>query len=274
MSVPTEVFAARGAKAAPFVLARPVRALAWPAAGLALLLLLWWWGGRLIAGNPATANFAGFAPGPALASLLELLRSGQLWTAVAPSLARIGQGLLWAALIGVPAGVLVGSLAAVRKLTNFPFQLLRMISPLAWMPIAVLAFDSWDGAIVFLIVMAAVWPVVFSTAFGVQRIDPLYYQVARNFGADFGKTLRRLILPAVAPDIFAGLRLAVGVAWVVLVPAEYLGVTSGLGYAINDARDTLSYDRLAALVVVIGVIGYLLDSAFALLIRRFSWQGS
>ena len=102
----------------------------------------------------------------------------------------------------------------------------------------------------------AVWPVLFSTAQGVRRIDPMWFKVAKNLGADGIMMLRRVIMPAIGQDIFAGIRLAVGVAWIVLVPAEYLGVTSGLGYAINDARDTLEYDTLAAMVVVIGVIGF------------------
>ena len=84
--------------------------------------------------------------------------------------------------------------------------------------------------------------------------------------------LRRIILPAIGQDIFAGIRLAVGVAWIVLVPAEYLGVTSGLGYAINDARDTLEYDSLAAMVVVIGLLGFMLDGICVSLIKRFSWH--
>ena len=140
------------------------------------------------------------------------------------------------------------------------------------MPVAVLAFDTWDAAIVFLVAVAAVWPVLFSSAQGVRRIDPLWFKVARNLGADGLQMLRRIIFPAIAQDIFAGIRLAVGVAWIVLVPAEYLGVTSGLGYAINDARDTLEYDTLAAVVVVIGVIGFVLDGVCVALIRRFSWH--
>ncbi|MDX1352687.1 MAG: ABC transporter permease subunit, partial [Thiomicrorhabdus sp.] len=113
---------------------------------------------------------------------------------------------------------------------------------------------------------------VFGTAHGVQRIDPNWFSVAKNLGADGFQMLRRVIMPAIAQDVFAGIRLAIGVAWVVLVPAEYLGVTSGLGYAINDARDTLDYDSLAAIVVVIGVIGYLLDAIAVLLIKRYSWR--
>ncbi|WP_238296806.1 ABC transporter permease, partial [Methylobacterium soli] len=152
-----------------------------------------------------------------------------------------------------------------------PFQLLRMVSPLAWMPVAVLAFPNWDGAIVFLITAAAIWPILFSTAAGVKRIDPIWLTLARNLGASRVGTLRRIIVPAVLQDILTGLRLSLGVAWIVLVPAEYLGVTSGLGYAINDARDTLSYDRLAALVLLIGLIGYALDSGLGRLAARARW---
>jgi NitT/TauT family transport system permease protein len=245
---------------------------AYPFIGITSLLIAWWFGGWLIANNPDTSSFADFAPGPAFARLIDLTQSGAVFNAVVPSLARIGLGLLWAVLIGVPVGVAIGLYAGLREVTHVPFQFLRMISPLAWMPIAVLAFSSWDGAIVFLIAIAAVWPILFSTAQGVRRIDPLWFKVARNLGADSIQMLRRIILPAIGQDIFAGIRLAVGVAWIVLVPAEYLGVTSGLGYAINDARDTLEYDTLAAIVVVIGIIGFLLDAVCVNLIKRFSWH--
>ena len=246
--------------------------LAYPVIGILALLAVWWLGGWLIASNPDTESFADFAPVPAFARLAELLGNGAVLEAVLPSLYRIGLGLLWAVVIGVPVGVAIGLYASLREITHVPFQFLRMISPLAWMPIAVLAFASWDGAIVFLITVAAVWPVLFSTAQGVRRIDPLWFKVARNLGADGVQMLRRIILPAIGQDIFAGIRLAVGVAWIVLVPAEYLGVTSGLGYAINDARDTLEYDTLAAMVVVIGIIGFFLDGICVKLIKRFSWH--
>jgi NitT/TauT family transport system permease protein len=246
--------------------------LGYPLLGIAVLVAVWWFGGWLIASNPDTESFADFAPAPAFARLAELLANGYVWEATAPSLERIGLGLLWAVVIGVPVGVGIGLFASMREITHVPFQFLRMISPLAWMPVAVLAFATWDGAIVFLIAIAAIWPVLFSTAQGVRRIDPLWFKVAKNLGADGWQMLRRIILPAIGQDIFAGIRLAVGVAWIVLVPAEYLGVTSGLGYAINDARNTLEYDTLAAMVVVIGVIGFLLDGVCVNLIKRFSWH--
>ncbi|CAN8141721.1 NitT/TauT family transport system permease protein [uncultured Thiomicrorhabdus sp.] len=242
--------------------------------GMSILLLMWWIGGILIASNPDTEAFADFAPGPALAALWSLIGTEFLNQTIISSLERILVGLFWGIVIGVPLGVMMGYFLAVRQIANMPFQFLRMISPLAWMPIAVLAFETWDGAIIFLIVMATVWPIVFGTAHGVQRIDPNWFRVARNLGADGFQMLRRVIMPAIAQDVFAGIRLAVGVAWVVLVPAEYLGVTSGLGYAINDARDTLDYATLAAMVVVIGVIGYLLDAIAVFLIKRYSWHAS
>ena len=246
--------------------------LAYPLAGISIMLALWWLGGWMIASNPDTSSFADFAPEPAFVRLIDLIGSGYVMEATIPSLERIGLGLLWAVILGVPVGVAIGLFAMVREISHVPFQFLRMISPLAWMPIAVLAFDTWDGAIVFLIAVAAIWPVLFSTAQGVRRIDPLWFKVAKNLGADGFQMLRRIILPAIGQDIFAGIRLAVGVAWIVLVPAEYLGVTSGLGYAINDARDTLEYDTLAAMVVVIGIIGFFLDGICVSLIKRLSWH--
>lgn len=246
--------------------------LGYPAAGILIMLGLWWLGGWMIANDPATESFADFAPAPAFNRLLELIANGYVIEASLPSLQRIGNGLLWAVLIGVPVGVAIGLFARMRELTHVPFQFLRMISPLAWMPIAVMAFATWDSAIVFLITVAAIWPIVFSTAQGVRRIDPLWFKVAKNLGAGGTQMLWRIILPAIGQDVFAGIRLAVGVAWIVLVPAEYLGVTSGLGYAINDARDTLEYDTLAAIVVIIGVIGFFLDAVCVRFIQRFSWH--
>ena len=240
--------------------------------GLAGLYAVWWIGGWLVASNPNTAAFAGFAPEPALARLWEIFVAGEIWPMAAPSLARVGLGLAWAAAVGIPIGILVGRSRIAQDLTNIPFQLLRMISPLAWMPVAVLAFATWDGAIVFLIGVASVWAILFATAAGVRRIDPGWFKVARNLGASRRQLLATVVLPATAPDILTGIRLALGVAWIVLVPAEYLGVKSGLGYAINDARDTLDYDRLAAIVIVIGLIGFALDAILQGLIRRFSWQ--
>ena len=240
--------------------------------GIALLLCLWWLGGILIENNPDLVAFAGFAPAPTFEALYSLINGGTLWATVKSSLYRILTGLTLGILIGVPVGVLIGYLKVARKVTNVPFQFLRMISPLAWMPIAVLSFDTWDGAIIFLILMASVWSIIFSTSHGVNRIDPTWFKVSTNLGASNWQLLRTVILPAILTDVLSGIRLAVGVAWIVLVPAEYLGVSSGLGYAINDARDTLEYDTLAAIVLVIGAIGFMLDWICSYFIRRYNWH--
>jgi NitT/TauT family transport system permease protein len=242
-----------------------------PALGIALMLALWWVAGLLLESNPRFQAFRGFTVEQTFAAFAQLIASGDAWRASAPSLARVGEGLWWAMLLGAPVGLALGSWALVERTLQLPFQILRMVSPLAWMPIAVLMFASWDGAIVFLIAAAAVWPIVFATAAGVKRIDPVWLAMARNLGGGTLAILRTVIVPAVAQDMLTGLRLALGVAWIVLVPAEFLGVTSGLGYAINDARDTLSYDRLAALVLLIGLIGYGLDVLISAAIRRARW---
>jgi NitT/TauT family transport system permease protein len=244
------------------------------ALGLAILGALWAFGGWLITQSDGMRAFAQLAPGPTLDRLWTMIERGEIWPMSAPSLYRVGWGLGLAILIGVPMGILIGRLAWLRDLCNAPFQLLRMISPLSWMPIAVMAFSTWDGAIVFLIAVAAVWPILFATAAGVRRIDPAWLKVSRNLGAKPVHLLIYVILPAIAQDILTGIRLALGIAWVVLVPAEYLGVSSGLGYAINDARDSLDYARLGATVLVIGVIGYALDTLCLLAIKRFSWLRS
>jgi NitT/TauT family transport system permease protein len=242
-----------------------------PLLGLAIVFALWWAAGLAIKNNPNLSAFSGFSIDQTLASFIQLIASGAAWKAAAPSLARVGEGMFWALVLGAPIGLAIGSSRLLDAMLQIPFQILRMVSPLAWMPIAVLVFATWDGAIVFLITAAAIWPVMFSTAAGVKRIDPVWLAMASNLGGTRPAILRTVVLPAVARDILSGVRLALGVAWIVLVPAEYLGVTSGLGYAINDARDTLSYDRLGALVLLIGLIGFFVDSLIAAAIRWSHW---
>lgn len=241
------------------------------ATGIAVVLALWWLAGLLFEGHPRFAAFRGFTIGPTFKAFAQLVASGDAWRATAPSLWRVLQGLFWAFVIGAPVGLAVGRLPFVERMTQLPFQILRMVSPLAWMPIAVLAFPTWDGAIVFLITAAAVWSIVFATAASVKRIDPLWLAMSRNLGGSPLAVLLAVIIPAVTQDILTGLRIALGVAWIVLVPAEFLGVTSGLGYAINDARDTLSYDRLAALILLIGIIGYVFDAFIGAAINKTRW---
>lgn len=241
-------------------------------AGLAILFALWWIGIKFLTDSPAMSYFASFGPVPAFRAIPSMWHDGLIQKSVWASGYRLGAGMLIAIAIGAPIGVLMGRIQIFRELSNSPFQLLRMISPLSWEPIAVIVFAGWDSAIIFLIAIAAVWPVMFATAAGLAKVDPAWFKVARNLGASRWHALTQIIMPAITFDVLTGIRLALGVAWIVLVPAEFFGVTSGLGYAIEDAREGLNYDQLMAMVVVIGAIGFLLDWFLVSLIKRYSWH--
>ena len=240
--------------------------------GLTVLLGLWWLGIYLITLDPAKSTFAEFAPLSAFQALPTLWRDGTIPDALESTGYRLGTGLFLAILVGVPIGILMGQVRWFQRLTNVPFQFMRMISPLSWEPIAVVVFAGWNEAIVFLIAIAAVWPIAFATASGLAKVDPAWFKVARNLGAKPWHMVSRIILPAIMFDVITGIRLALGVAWIVVIPAEFLGVTSGFGYAIQDARESLEYANLMAMILMIGIVGFVLDTLCVMLIKRFSWH--
>lgn len=245
-----------------------VRGLGLPIAGLVAALALW----AAFTGPWSPPLARAFAPDRTAAALARLLLAGTLEPHVVASVARIVGGVGLAFLAGVPTGILLARSRAAEGATSAVFPLLRMISPLTWMPIAVMVFGIGDRPVVFLIAAAAVWPVLLSTAHGVTSVDPRWVAAARTLGAGQRELVRRVLVPGALPDVLTGLRLALGVAWIVLVPAEMLGVRSGLGYFVLDTRDRFAYDELAALVLVIGAIGYALDAAVRALQRRLSWN--
>ncbi|MBM4181342.1 MAG: ABC transporter permease [Betaproteobacteria bacterium] len=240
--------------------------------GLAVLFAAWWLGIHFITQDPSMSQFSDFAPKAAFEAMPGLWADGTIPAALETSGYRLGMGMLLAIAIGVPIGILMGRIRWFQQLTDVPFQFLRMISPLSWEPIAVVVFAGWEEAIIFLIAVAAVWPVAFATAAGLAKVDPNWFKVARNLGAKPWHMVTRIIIPAITFDILTGIRLALGVAWIVIIPAEFLGVTSGFGYAIQDARESLEYSSLMALVVIIGAVGYVLDTICVMLIRKFSWH--
>jgi len=240
--------------------------------GLAALAGLWWLAIYIVTLDPANSTFAEFAPLSAVQALPDLRKDGTIPDALESTGYRLGTGLFLAILIGVPIGILMGQVRWFQKLTNVPFQFMRMISPLSWEPIAVVVFAGWNEAIVFLIAIAAVWPIAFATASGLAKVDPAWFKVARNLGARPWQMVSRIILPAIMFDVITGIRLALGVAWIVVIPAEFLGVSSGFGYAIQDARESLEYANLMAMVLMIGVVGFVLDTICVMLIKRFSWH--
>lgn len=241
------------------------------AAGLIALIGLWWIGTNLIA---APGSFLRqFSPTSAFVSLAQLATQSDLPIHLLVSLRRILVGLGVALLIGVPVGLAVGSSGLLNAATSPAFQFLRMISPLSWMPIAVMVFGVGDRPIYFLLAFSAVWPILLSTADGVRRLEPSWLRLAASLSATRWETLRHVIIPGVLGHVLIGLRLAIGIVWIVLVPCEMLGVSAGLGYFILDTRDRLAYSELMAMVLLIGLLGFLLDAA-ARALYRFAARSS
>ncbi|NSX03273.1 ABC transporter permease [Cupriavidus gilardii] len=240
------------------------RAAAVPLAltGLAVLGAVWW---------AATAEGGvlaqRFAPQATLASLALLLQQPDFLLHLWVSLRRVLAGLGMALIVGVPVGLLVGAARSVDTALSPAFQFLRMISPLSWMPVVVMVFGVGDRSVLFLLAFAGVWPIVLNTAAGVRSLDARWLMLARSLAATPTEMLTRVIVPGVVGHALTGLRLAIGVVWIVLVPAEMLGVNAGLGYFILDTRDRLAYSELLATVIVIGAVGMLLDSAARRLLR-------
>jgi NitT/TauT family transport system permease protein len=181
------------------------------------------------------------------------------------SLFRVGSGYFAAVLLGVPVGLALGWWSSLARATNPLIQMLRPISPLAWMPLAVIWFGVSNLAPIFLIFLASFFPVVVATMNGVRNVPPVYLQAGRNFGLSTGALMARVIVPAVLPRILVGLRIAFGVAWLVLVAAEMIAVDSGLGYLIIDARNAgKRYDLVVGGMLLIGAIGLVLDTLIRL----------
>jgi NitT/TauT family transport system permease protein len=228
-----------------------------PVLAIALAVAIWWLGTAVLASPQSLLHQT--TPGHVATSLAELYKRGVLVSDTEVSLWRLLVGLLVAAVIGVPAGLLIGLNDVADRAARPVVQFLRMISPLSWAPISVAIFGIGNQPVIFLIAAAAVWPILINTSAGVHAVDPGYLQVAKSFGASRTELLTVVVLPAIRGHLQTGLRVALGIAWVVLVPAEMLGVRSGLGYQILNARDQLAYGQVVAVIVVIGVIGYVLD---------------
>jgi NitT/TauT family transport system permease protein len=191
---------------------------------------------------------------------IELARKGVLLKYIVASLFRVSAGYLLAVFIGIPAGLLMGWFGRARMAFNPALQVLRPISPIAWIPVAILWFGVSDMAPIFLIFLASLFPIVTSAMAAVQNIQLNYIRAARNFGITGLDLFRKVVLPASLPQILTGLRLALGVAWLVVVAAEMIAVNSGLGYLIIDARNAgKRYDLVVAGMAMIGLIGLGLD---------------
>lgn len=239
-----------------------------PLALIALLILAWdlavrWMGSAIIPG-PVAVVFG----------LIELARRGLLVKYVVASLFRVTWGYLLAVALAIPIGLMLGWYRRGEKAFNPLIQILRPISPLAWIPIAILWFGAGDLAAIFLIFLASFMPLTVAAMNAVRNIPSVHLNAGRNFGLSHNQVVRSVVYPAVVPHLIVGLRITLGIAWLVVVAAEMIAVNSGLGFLIIDARNAGNrYDLVIAGMVMIGVIGLLLDLAMRRLetIKSLRW---
>lgn len=247
---------------------------AWMFAGFGLLLLFW----SLVA-----AFSEGALPGPlpTLKTLWLLVRDPfydngpndkgigiQLFS----SILRVFVGFTLGSLVAIPAGVLIGASATCNKLFSPLVQLLRPVSPLAWFPIGLAVFKHAGEATVFVIFITSLWPTLINTAFGVASLPDDHRNVARAFGFSKRKYVTKILIPFALPHILTGLRLSIGVAWLVIVAGEMLSGGIGVGFFVWDSWNALSLERVISAILLIGVVGLLLDRGFDHIARRFSYS--
>jgi NitT/TauT family transport system permease protein len=229
----------------------------WPLLAVSIALALWHfsvrWSGTKIFPSPLDVE----------RGAVELVHKGLLWRYVLDSLRRVGFGYLSAALVGIPAGLLLGWYPAAGAVVNPAIQIIRPISPIAWIPVSIVWFGVGDLAATFLIFLASLFPIVVASINGVHNVSSMYRRAGRNFGLSPAELIARVVFPAALPQIIVGLRIALGIAWLVVVAAEMIAVDSGLGYLVIDSRNSgKRYDLVVAAMILIGVTGLGLDTAF------------
>lgn len=202
----------------------------------------------------------------------QLLTTGDLFTHVGASLARVFTAWTVAGLVAVPMGLAMGRLPLVERLLDPLVELIRPISPLAWIPLAILWFGIGEAGKVFVVFIGTFFPTLISTIAGVKRIDPVLIHAGQVLGCTGRAALfHKVVLPAAMPNIITGLRISFGTGWAAIIAAELVAARSGLGYLISNGMEILRADRVLVGMVIIGVLGVLFDTLFRALQRRFSW---
>jgi len=241
-----------------------------PALAVLTLLLAAWW---LAVIQTRSVIFP--TPWQVVTGTIELINDGTLWVHIGASLMRVGVGFVLAVLVAVPLGLWLGWVKGAYLTLNPLFQILRPISPIAWIPIAILWFGVGNESPIFLIFISSVFPMVVQTTAGVHTIERRYLRAAENFGVSRYTLFREVVVPATLPQIIVGMRIGLGVAWLVVVAAEMIALRSGLGYLIIDSRNAGNrYDLVIAGMIIIGLIGLMLDGTMRLLegLKSVRWR--
>ncbi|WP_191084835.1 nitrate ABC transporter permease [Roseococcus microcysteis] len=221
------------------------------------------------------------APSDIGARLIELLRDPfhqrgtndqGIGIQIAWSLWRVMAGFLLAAAIAIPLGFVIGMSPLLNAALNPFIQVLRPVSPLAWMPLALYTIKDSNISSIFVIFICSIWPMLLNTAFGVASVRKEWLNVARTLEAGRWRTAMRVILPAAAPTILTGMRISIGIAWLVIVAAEMLVGGTGIGYWVWNQWNNLSIADIVIAILMIGLVGLLLDRALGLVARAVAWQ--
>ncbi len=245
---------------------------AWPYVAAAAVVLLTWQLVVLLT-HPSQAVLP--TPGQTLRTLWSLAVSGRLWVDAGASLGRVLVAWLLGAAVAVPVGLLQGTHPRLRRVLEPLFELFRPISPLAWIPMAILWFGLGETGKVFILFIATFFPILLNTLAGVQGVDPVLVRAGRVLGCDNDARLfRRVILPAAMPQILVGLRIAFGTGWAAIIAAELVAANKGLGYLISNGMEILRSDQVLAGMIVIAVLGLLIDTSFRWLGRRLGVEDS
>jgi NitT/TauT family transport system permease protein len=226
----------------------------WPSLATGLLLAAWHYG-VMWSKTPVFPSPLSVKNG-----VVELLHKHVLWADITDSLRRVAIGYGAAVIVGVPLGLALGWYPAALQVVNPVIQIIRPISPIAWIPVAIILFGIGDRAAVFLIFLSSFFPIVVACVSGVANVQTVFRRVGRNFGLSPRQLLMRVVFPAALPQILIGLRIALGISWLVVVAAEMIAVDSGLGYLVMDSRNSgKRYDLVVAAMLIIGLIGFALD---------------
>jgi NitT/TauT family transport system permease protein len=240
----------------------------WPLIAAALLLALWHysvvWTATKVFPSPMSVE----------KGIVELFHKHVLWADIEDSLRRVAIGFGLAVVIGVPLGLSLGWYPSANQVVNPVIQIVRPISPIAWIPVAIIFFGVGDRAAIFLVFLGSFFPILVACVSGVSSVPPIFRSAGRNFGLSTPQLLARVVFPAALPQILIGARLALGIAWLVVVAGEMIAVDSGLGYLVIDSRNSgKRYDLVVAAMLMIGVIGLTLDFCFRRLekIKSVRW---
>jgi nitrate/nitrite transport system permease protein len=188
------------------------------------------------------------------------------------SLGRVSMGFLLGSLFAIPVGVLMGANAFCKRVLYPIVQILKPVSPLAWFPIGLVAFESASMATIFIIFITSLWPTLINTAFGVASIPDDHKNVAKAFGFSRWKYLTKVLIPFSLPHIITGLRLSIGVAWLVIVAGEMLSGGIGIGFFVWDSWNALSLEKVISAILIIGLVGLLLDRGFSFMEKKVTYS--